>query len=706
MRLTHVHVENLFSFEDLSLDLSAHTTVILGPNASGKTNVLRAIELASVALRWAAEERPGMGATAATSGPAGRALEAYQTMSHLARGGMLQVRLGLRLDQDEEKELVAAFVRAALALGVRDELQTTPPDALIDSWASGVTAEQLAPLLDGELVAEHSGLPGTSWQVGLDFEAPSGSQRYRWVLAGPPFDDCVVPLDPSGALTSSPVQPQQGLLQCLFGIASPTATTTLPSPLPPFELDKLLGNAPGGPVALGARGLTVDWTHPLVVRFLTDLGAPEAWRDLQRTNTRWSLAGVLNRIWKQQVTVVGEQLRGVGPRGEAVPAVGSYSLAELAAAQVSTAPHLLPARLFRMANGDEADRRRFQEVCGLFGELSGGRQLAVRMEPLPLSGSASGATAPPVAPPGAGATPSSTAGPGAPATPEGGVLVDLLVTNGAHVSGSTGHAERPIQFCGAGTWEALVLAEALQTSAGSVVILDEPAVNLHPNWQRSVREYLSAGSAQAVVVTHAGGVVPLSATRTPDHETAIVRLCLDGAGTNAHRLEPANWGKIGRKLEAKGNTGLFFVERAILVEGQDDQDVVRILAERLGLEPEGAAWGVVECGGRENLPDYIGLCRGLGITYLAVMDGDATNAAAKKEVRDQVEQVRQAVQEGGGTLFGFQERIEEAFGLSEKNSNELRKKAETVDLTSERSTRSEIHELCERIKSFLNEGSR
>jgi predicted ATP-dependent endonuclease of OLD family len=133
---------------------------------------------------------------------------------------------------------------------------------------------------------------------------------------------------------------------------------------------------------------------------------------------------------------------------------------------------------------------------------------------------------------------------------------------------------------------------------------------------------------------------------------------------------------------------------------------VRILAERLGLEPEGAAWGVVECGGRENLPDYIGLCRGLGITYLAVMDGDATNAAAKKEVRDQVEQVRQAVQEGGGTLFGFQERIEEAFGLSEKNSNELRKKAETVDLTSERSTRSEIHELCERIKSFLNEGSR
>lgn len=42
---------------------------------------------------------------------------------------------------------------------------------------------------------------------------------------------------------------------------------------------------------------------------------------------------------------------------------------------------------------------------------------------------------------------------------------------------------RPLQ--GGGTWEALVLAEALvESNDGRVVILDEPAVTFHPTWQR------------------------------------------------------------------------------------------------------------------------------------------------------------------------------------------------------------------------------
>ena len=51
-------------------------------------------------------------------------------------------------------------------------------------------------------------------------------------------------------------------------------------------------------------------------------------------------------------------------------------------------------------------------------------------------------------------------------------------------------AQVPIEFAGAGAWEALALASILGSQDSSLAILDEPAVALHPNLQRRLMQYL------------------------------------------------------------------------------------------------------------------------------------------------------------------------------------------------------------------------
>jgi len=313
-------------------------------------------------------------------------------MSHLGRGGERRVRVGLRLDLDDEMGLVVAFLRAALAWSIRDELRGAHVDAPVESWVTeGVTQQRVASLFEPELVAEHSGVPGRSWQVGLDFQPEPQGPRYRWMLAGASLQDCIVPLDFRGRPAAGQVPSPSGLLQNLFGIEQGSPTPPLPDPLPSFDLRMLVGPAPCGPVALGGGGRTlIDWSVPPVLDFLTRFGAPHPPQDLLGTEAGWSLAVVLQRIWQEKVFVVAEQLRGIGPWGRSVPAAGAYNLDQLALAPASTEPYLLPARLCRLASGDAAERERFRLVQNTFVALAGGRCIAVRVEPQPASAAAEG----------------------------------------------------------------------------------------------------------------------------------------------------------------------------------------------------------------------------------------------------------------------------------------------------------------------------
>jgi energy-coupling factor transporter ATP-binding protein EcfA2 len=671
MRLTHLHIENLFSFDHFELDLDADTTVLLGPNGSGKTNVFRALDLAATALRWVAEERASSGASPSPFGAADQSLRAYSAMSHRNHGGRRQVKLGLQFDQSDEVSLLVSFLRSVIAWSVRDELHGSSTDSPIEDWVDGeITPERVSCLTRGTLVIAHSSVPGRSWEVGYDFQlAPSGSPC-RWILAAPQLRDCVVGLDGSGRLPNGPVPQSRGISQALLGLPAGPLPPHLDDPLPAIDLDRAIGSDPVGPITLGRQGGTaVDWSAPAVLDFLTRIGAPHPLPDHLWIPQGWSISHLIRRLWQEKLFAVGEQLRGIGRWGDPVTAVGSYDLDQLASAPRTSETPFLPARLFRLANGSAEERGRLEEIRSLFGQLTGGRHLAIRAIPLP--------SRPAPDPSGGGST--------VPTKGAGGVLLELLVAEELSED-SVGALERPIQFWGAGIWEALVLAEALAGPPGRVVLLDEPAANLHPSWQQVLRGELTRGRAdqrsgapQIVVITHAPDLVPLTA----EGGAAVIRISRRLGASHPSRVSPDLLSKAGKKLRAKGNQRVLFVDQVVLVEGEDDREVLRILARRCKLDLEGSGRALLDCGGRESLPDYIRLCKHLDIPHLVVMDGDATTASCDTGAFERRERVRDAVRGSeSGTLFEFKEAIEQAFGfgLGEKGASRLREAAEGCSL--------------------------
>lgn len=76
---------------------------------------------------------------------------------------------------------------------------------------------------------------------------------------------------------------------------------------------------------------------------------------------------------------------------------------------------------------------------------------------------------------------------------------------------------------------------------------------------------------------------------------------------------------------------------------------------------------MVNCGGRENLPDYIQLLDQLHIGLLVVTDGDASKiAAANDGTAQKVGAVEKAA---AGRMFRFAEDIESALGTSKQRNN-------------------------------------
>jgi AAA domain, putative AbiEii toxin, Type IV TA system len=314
-----------------------------------------------------------------------------------------------------------------------------------------------------------------------------------------------------------------------------------------------------------------------------------------------------------------------------LPAGGtSWSSSELAL--VGGAEARLPELLLRLKNGDPSERVRCQRITELFTEFTQGRGCEVRLiqvQQPAQDGQASTTVQVPA----------------------------IWVTVNAS-AGSAGLApEVPVEFAGAGAWEALVLASVLGEPSASVVVLDEPAVALHPSLQRQLGAYLLSAPAQFLVITHSAELLPLADAT----DARLVRLDRDDKNaTRAWAVDEACRVKMARKLVAKGNERLPFAWRAILCEGQDDVEALMTLTERMGIDLRRRNIAVTDCGGRDNIPDYVWFCAELGLKYLAVMDADSATPAALAKAQA----VRDAVNlRHGGELAEFPVSLESTFGV-------------------------------------------
>lgn len=209
-------------------------------------------------------------------------------------------------------------------------------------------------------------------------------------------------------------------------------------------------------------------------------------------------------------------------------------------------------------------------------------------------------------------------------------------------------------------------AELAEETRAAVFLIEEPEAYLNPHLRRffgATLRLLAERGNDVVLTTHDAAFVSL-----PDYRTVRRMAKTEGHSVVYRCTDPLDFSyeRIAQKLRRGGNAEVLFAEKAILCEGSDDVAVVKALLEQLEIEPDSLNISVVDCGGRDTLPDYVRLLDALSIDLLVITDGDKTKAANDGATRKKVETVEKAAK---GRVFRFVEDIEHALGCEKQRDN-------------------------------------
>lgn len=614
MRLTRLQVDNLLSFDHVELDhIDPGLTTVVGPNGSGKTNLARLFTLLAIALDWVEERAPQV-----VPDPQSRQgiLSAYAAARYrgATTGQAVRVEFGIELTSATEREQLVCFVQSAIISTVLSRSGRQQQDGpVLAQWVvEQVTPERLSPLMSGTLVLEHLGSAHAPWQVIYQF--CHDDTAYRWMLADRHGRHGIVTVDDDHAGGRAQFQTVD-LAQALFGIASTgTPTPELPSPLPEFSFGTLCPEA-GEVVELLVQGGGGHFDRDLEPhrRFGEIVGLTSSWA---LPNRAFSLASVLRLMVRRGVVVMGEQLRGADTEGRPLP-IGRYSLGQLSRADLTWEPSTLPLRLFHLKNGDGSERQRFERIRGMFETFARGRRLDVCFEAVVPSSRAPQSSLPYRA---VQEEPSTE--------PDPEFAVTVVVGEGS----AEDPWELPVTLTGAGVWEALVLAEAIADSDDRLVVLDEPALNLHPAWQRLLTARVREAPGQFLVITHSPYLVPME---RPEDLAGLVRLSRSNGATTLRRCSGAADdttlddlpSRMIREFAVSADArALLFATGAVLVESETELGALPLwfeqseTAQHLG-SPGRLHLGLYSVGGENNYLPLLALLVALGIPWVIVCDG-------------------------------------------------------------------------------------
>jgi len=208
--------------------------------------------------------------------------------------------------------------------------------------------------------------------------------------------------------------------------------------------------------------------------------------------------------------------------------------------------------------------------------------------------------------------------------------------------------------------------ELAEDTRPAVFLIEEPEAYLNPHLRRffgTTLRLLAERGNDVVLTTHDAAFVSL-----PEYRT-VLRMAKTGGRSFVYRCtDPLDFSyeRLAQKLRRGGNAEVLFAAKAILCEGSEDVAAARALLERLKIEPDSLNISVVDCGGRDTLPDYVRLLDALSIELLVITDGDKAKAAKDGSTKKKVEAVERAAK---GRMFRFVEDIEDALGCEKQRDN-------------------------------------
>ena len=182
-----------------------------------------------------------------------------------------------------------------------------------------------------------------------------------------------------------------------------------------------------------------------------------------------------------------------------------------------------------------------------------------------------------------------------------------------------------------GIKELLVLLTHLYDDKNHYLIIDEPELNLHPQYQaffmqevRKVAGNPSSGSNKKVVflITHSPFMLDF---RSTDDLNSVISFSLDySIPKQVCNLQPYIQPPLSfiRRLNAH-HKQLFFSDNPVFVEGILDSQIVEALMAAHFVSVAGAGSCIIDAGGTEEVNHYFKLCQGLGKTAHFIYDLDS-----------------------------------------------------------------------------------
>lgn len=578
MRITRIAAENFLSFRTLDFaEIGPGLTAVVGPNGAGKSNLTRVIELMGRALAFADFTR---------SVDFGRYLDARHVGA--SAGAPLTIRVGVALDEPDERALIRNFVQAflaSLALGSGGQPGVLSP-AEVEKWVTTeVTDEKISPLFSGELIASWGGLRGAEeWSIGYEFDVEA--TRLSWSFRGRLSDTVGAGLIEAGDQVTSYGSVLERLQQR-------SDTESAADALGPFDIGLLLPDDRHSRVGGRPDALSYQQAVAPLAALADGLGM-----SFPQGNSI-PLAAVMHHIFRTGVVLVPGQR----------PAPRRYfSGAMTALAREPEDLGALPVELHALQSGPRPERERYERIRERFLELTG-REFSMQAQPSRRQ----------------------------PQEHEDEREIEPRISEGS--------SDVPLEFAGAGLWEALVLAHATTASESAVVVLDEPAQNLHPTLQQRVLGDLLSRPGQTLLVTHSPYLIP---TRNRDDLNRVARIERVEGESRLRRLAPATLGdRVEREQEGQlwqlllGSTdarGLLFASAVILCEGGTEVGVLEHWLNTAAASDTPGAKNVVffDAGGDQRFSFYSRYLNAFGIPWAIVCDSKVMNPYKRGSIHEQL----------------------------------------------------------------------
>ena len=207
---------------------------------------------------------------------------------------------------------------------------------------------------------------------------------------------------------------------------------------------------------------------------------------------------------------------------------------------------------------------------------------------------------------------------------------------------------------GSGTQSIAVvrIVSALANLEGATYILgfEEPEQNLHPQAQRQlINGLLKSESTQLIVTTHSPVIVDAI-----DHTDVALchRVKESKTGWVIHeirQLSPTFYKDHGldevsyTKFHARRNSEFMFANSVILVEGDTDSDIVRLVLKKSGVDPDDYGCSIIPVGGVNNFASMYYIATNLGIPCYSIFDRDYLTPYQTRQIRSEDGQVKSEI---------------------------------------------------------------